>query len=109
LLAFRRMLRLHWGCGERAAPGWLNVDRRALDGVDIVSEIREGLPLGPASCDYAVSIHALQDLAYLDVVPALQDTKIQRVAFGQTLHSRHEITSLDNRERESLFVEAIRE
>lgn len=44
-----------------------------LPGVDIVSDIRTGLPLRTASCDVAVAIHALQDLAYLEVAPALSE------------------------------------
>jgi predicted SAM-dependent methyltransferase len=63
--------RLHWGCGRCIAPGWINSDRSAGDGVDLACDILDGLPLDDASIDYAVSIHALQDLPYLMLPPAL--------------------------------------
>jgi len=69
--------RLNWGCGGHTAPGWLNVDIKSGSGIDLTCDIRQGLPLESASTDYAISIHALQELAYPDVVPAL--TEIRRV------------------------------
>jgi predicted SAM-dependent methyltransferase len=67
--------RLHWGCGENTVPGWINADRRGWPGVAIAGDIREGLPLESASIDYIVSIHALQDLPYFDIVPALAELR----------------------------------
>jgi predicted SAM-dependent methyltransferase len=67
--------RLHWGCGENVVPGWINADRHVRPGVAIARDIREGLPLESGSIDYIVSIHALQDLPYFDVVPALAELR----------------------------------
>lgn len=67
--------RLHWGCGGSAAPGWINSDRGDYPGVDLVCDIRDGLPLPSDSIDYAVSIHALPELPYDDIVPALQELR----------------------------------
>ncbi len=67
--------RLHWGCGPRPAPGWINSDLRPFPGVDLAGDIRAGLRLADDSIDYAVAIHALQDLAYLDVLPALRELR----------------------------------
>lgn len=67
--------RLHWGCGDKAAPGWINADREALAGVDLHGDIRRGLSLADGSLDYAVSIHALQDLPWHDIVVALSELK----------------------------------
>jgi SAM-dependent methyltransferase len=67
--------RLNVGCGPVAAPGWLNVDRVLLPGVDVVSDLREGLQLPDASMDYIVAMHVLQDLPYLDVLPALRELR----------------------------------
>jgi predicted SAM-dependent methyltransferase len=53
----------------RAAPGWVNSDKDAAPGVDVVRDIREGLPLASESFDYAVSIHALPEIPY----PQLED------------------------------------
>jgi predicted SAM-dependent methyltransferase len=67
--------RLHWGCGDKPVPGWLNSDRRQTPGIDVVADIRHGLPLADRSIDYAVAIHALQDLAWLEIVPALKELR----------------------------------
>jgi predicted SAM-dependent methyltransferase len=67
------MQRLNWGCGEHPPPGWINVDKIERPGIAISGDIRDGLPLPAGSIDYVVSIHAVQDLPYLDVVPALRE------------------------------------
>ena len=175
--------RLNWGCGPRAPRGWINADRRVDTGVHIVRDIRDGLPLPDGSLDYVVSIHGLQDLPFLDVVPALRELhrvlrrggvlrlavpdldraidayrgrdpawfyvpdadghrlgtklvaqivwygsvrtpftwdfaeealgkagfgEIARCAYRRTASAYPEIVELDNRERESLFVEAVK-
>jgi SAM-dependent methyltransferase len=66
-------VRLNWGCGPVIARGWLNADRLPAPGVDLCGEILDGLPLETDSVDYAVGIHVVQDLPYLDVVPALRE------------------------------------
>jgi len=65
--------RLNWGCGEHTGPGWINSDIKEGDGVDLVGDIRRGLPLPSESIDYAVSIHALPELSYGELVPALEE------------------------------------
>jgi len=65
--------RLNWGCGEHFAAGWINSDVKAHPGVDLVADIRQGLPLQRDSIDYAVGIHVLPELAYPDLVPALEE------------------------------------
>ena len=52
-------LRLNLGCGHIALEGYLNVDRRALPGVDIVAEVDE-LPFEPGEVDEIVSAHFLE-------------------------------------------------
>jgi SAM-dependent methyltransferase len=66
--------RLNWGCGEWVAPGWVNSDLKESDGV-IACDIREGLPFESDSFDYAVSIHSLPELAYGELVPALEELR----------------------------------
>lgn len=63
--------RLNWGCRREARPGWINSDRTAGPGVDVVADIRERLPIESGTIDYAVGIHSLQELAYPELVPAL--------------------------------------
>lgn len=65
--------RLNWGCGPCVAAGWINSDRISGKEIDLRCDIRTGLPLASGSLDYIVSIHALQDLPYGDVLPALRE------------------------------------
>jgi SAM-dependent methyltransferase len=66
--------RLNWGCGQSPAPGWINSDLKEVPGI-LVADIREGLPLESDSIDYAVSIHALPELSYPEIVPALRELR----------------------------------
>jgi predicted SAM-dependent methyltransferase len=65
--------RLNWGCGEHPEPGWINSDIKAGPGIDLSCDIREGLPLEDDTIDYAVSIHALPEIPYGDLVVALKE------------------------------------
>jgi predicted SAM-dependent methyltransferase len=175
--------RLNWGCGSEPEPGWLNSDIKEGPGIDIACDIRDGLPLDDAGIDYIVSIHALPELPYPDIEPALRELcrvlevggvlrlslpdldrairayldrdagyflvpdddarslggklivqmtwygysrslytfdfveellyragfrRVVRCAFRETASAHPEIVELDNRERESLFVEAFK-
>ena len=66
--------RLNWGCGEWPEPGWLNSDIKETPGV-IACDIREGLAFDAESFEYIVSIHALPELPYEDLVPALRELR----------------------------------
>jgi SAM-dependent methyltransferase len=59
--------RLHWGCGPITPYGWVNSDIRPGPGVDVVGDIRGGLPIADNSFDYVVSIHALPEIPYNDL------------------------------------------
>jgi predicted SAM-dependent methyltransferase len=67
--------RLNWGCGTEPEPGWINSDIKDDPTVDISCNILEGLPLESGSIEYAVSIHALPELPYTDVLPALLELR----------------------------------
>src|SRR2546423_10755102 len=67
------MHRLNWGCGAITPYGWINSDINPWPGVDVVADIRAGLPLPERTIDYIVSIHALCDLPYLDLDRALAE------------------------------------
>lgn len=175
--------KLNWGCGPCIAPGWINSDSVDRPGVDLCCDILEGLPLDSGGIDCIASIHALQDLPYGAIEPALRELwrvlkpggvlrlglpdldkainaylaenaayfyvpdqdaasigaklitqiiwygsvrtpmnfdfiqewlarsgfhRIVRCAFGVTQSPYPELAGLDNRERESLFVEAVK-
>ncbi len=58
-VARRDGIRLNIGCGHVPLDGYLNVDRRALPGVDIVSEVN-GLPFGKGELVEIFSAHLLE-------------------------------------------------
>ncbi|WP_447598137.1 class I SAM-dependent methyltransferase [Nitrospira sp. Nam80] len=74
--------RLNVGCGPCAAPGWINADVRAGQGVDLVGDIRSGLALDSDSMQYIVAIHVLQDLSYTDIPIALKELRRMLVPDG---------------------------
>jgi SAM-dependent methyltransferase len=66
--------RLNWGSGGHV-KGWITSDKTPYPGVEVVGDIRDGLPLESDSIDYAVSIHALPEIPYLDLVPTLRELR----------------------------------
>jgi predicted SAM-dependent methyltransferase len=66
---------LHWGCGSHTAPGWTNSDIKEGPDIDVSCDILNGLPFEDASFEYAVSIHALPELSYPELVPALEELR----------------------------------
>lgn len=69
--------RLNWGCGTDPEPGWINSDMKDAPGIDISCDILDGLPLEDGSIGYIVSIHALPEVPFPDLVPVL--TELRRV------------------------------
>lgn len=69
------MKRLNWGCGDHLAPGWINSDVKEQPGVDLVADIRFGLPLESNSIDYAVGVHVLPEFPYPELVPTLEELR----------------------------------
>jgi SAM-dependent methyltransferase len=66
--------RLNWGCGSWVEPGWVNSDLKESEGV-VAADIRQGLPFETNSFDYVVSIHALPELEYPELLPALVELR----------------------------------
>jgi SAM-dependent methyltransferase len=65
--------RLNWGCGSWTPPGWINSDIKDGPGIDLSCDIRQGLPLAEESMEYIVSVHALPEMPFNDIVPALKE------------------------------------
>lgn len=67
--------RLNWGCNTDTPEGWINSDMKEGPGIDISCDIRRGLPLDADSIDYVVSIHALPEVPYDDLLPVLRELR----------------------------------
>jgi SAM-dependent methyltransferase len=67
--------RLNWGCGPNSMDGWINSDQKAGPGIDLSGDIRDGLPLESDSLDYIVSIHALEEVPYPDLLLVLRELR----------------------------------
>jgi predicted SAM-dependent methyltransferase len=68
-------VRLNWGCGRVTPPGWIHADQVAGPGVNLVGDIRHGLPVPDAHFDYIVSIHALPEIPCTDLEDVLWELR----------------------------------
>lgn len=55
-------MKLHLGCGDVIREGYINIDARALPGVDMVLDLSEKLPFGDNSVDEIYSHHLIEHL-----------------------------------------------
>ena len=53
--------RLHIGCGDHILPGWINVDSKAIPGVDLTLDVRKGLPF--ENLEFIFAEHFLEHLS----------------------------------------------
>lgn len=67
--------RLHWGCGRVIAKGWINSDLFEGPGIDLVADLRRGLPLADGSVEAIASHHALVMLSVQELVPGLEELR----------------------------------
>jgi predicted SAM-dependent methyltransferase len=61
-----RPLKLHVGCGNVRFEGWINIDTLPLRSVDVVWDLRWGLPVEDGSCIFIYSEHLLEHLSVHD-------------------------------------------
>jgi predicted SAM-dependent methyltransferase len=55
-------IQLHFGCGGRILPGWLNVDAWGAPGVDFLTDLRQPLPLADGSCRLIFTEHVFEHI-----------------------------------------------
>lgn len=66
-------LKLHLGCGERYLPGFIHVDSRKLDHVDVVADI-ESLSVFPENAaDMIYHVAVLEHIGRYDTVTTLKE------------------------------------
>ena len=53
---------LHIGCGKVILQDWINIDLDALEGVDLVYDIKKGIPFNNNTIKYIFAEHFLEHL-----------------------------------------------
>jgi SAM-dependent methyltransferase len=88
------LTKLNLGCGFDIYPGWINLDRAALPGVDVVHDLEKlPLPFADGSMDYVLAKDVLEHVDYILLMRDLH--RILRP--GGTLEIRvPHFTSADN-------------
>jgi predicted SAM-dependent methyltransferase len=61
------------GCGSRALPGWVNLDAARGDKIDVVWDLRRGLPFPADSCSAIFGEHVIEHLPKADAESLLRD------------------------------------
>lgn len=105
--AAAKPLRLHLGCGRFPKEGWLNIDRVALPGVDLVGDLNtcreKPLPLKDSSVDEFLLSHVIEHID--DTLGLMAD--LHRVAKpGATLVARTPYGSSDDAWEDPTHVRA---
>jgi predicted SAM-dependent methyltransferase len=72
-LVRREAERVHVGCGPQALPGWVNVDLEWYPGVDLVHDIRDGVPF--RNVRYIYAEHFIEHLTYDEAVRFLRECR----------------------------------
>jgi predicted SAM-dependent methyltransferase len=55
-------IKLHFGCGPRILPGWVNIDGWSFPGMDFTTDLRQRLPLNDESCRLIFTEHVIEHI-----------------------------------------------
>ena len=55
-------LKLHFGCGPRILPGWVNIDGWSFPGMDLAVDLRQPLPFRDGSCRLIFTEHVFEHI-----------------------------------------------
>lgn len=80
------MIRLNLGCGSSPRNGWINMDSRALPGVDIVRDVLRGLPFADNSVDEIYSENFLEHIPQTEVIWVMNEMHRVLKMDGQATH-----------------------
>jgi SAM-dependent methyltransferase len=80
-------IRLHLGCGRNILPGWVNVDCKAMEGVDLVLDLNtlKQLPLDRDSVSEILASHLLEHIP--NILPLMAE--LYRVAKPDAILTAH--------------------
>jgi hypothetical protein len=81
LAGMRDELRVNLGAGHLSRPDYVNVDGRALDGIDVVADLRD-LPFEPGSVSEVYSAHVLEHFPVEELRRVLLPHWVSRIAPG---------------------------
>jgi predicted SAM-dependent methyltransferase len=73
--ALRQMheVKLHFGCGPRILPGWVNIDGWSFSGIDLATDLRQRLPLDDGSCKLIFTEHVFEHIDADYRMPVLRE------------------------------------
>jgi predicted SAM-dependent methyltransferase len=66
-------VKLHFGCGPRILPGWVNIDGWNFPGIDIATDLRQPLPVGDAKCRLIFTEHVFEHIDADYRMPVLRE------------------------------------
>jgi predicted SAM-dependent methyltransferase len=55
-------VKLHFGCGPRVLPGWVNIDGWSFPGIDFATDLRQPLPFDDATCRLIFTEHVFEHI-----------------------------------------------
>ena len=64
---------LNIGCGPNPLPGWINIDMSRAPGIDIVWDLRTGLPFADATCEVIFGEHVIEHMSREDALKLLRE------------------------------------
>lgn len=70
-----RGIKLHFGCGPRALPGWVNIDGWDFPGIDIATDLRQPLPFDDMSCRLIFTEHVFEHIDAEFRLPVLRELR----------------------------------
>lgn len=68
-----REIKLHFGCGRRILPDWVNIDGWPFPGVDFTTDLRQPLPFGDAACQLIFTEHVFEHIDAGFRLPVLRE------------------------------------
>lgn len=80
------MRRLNLGCGSTPKEGFINIDSRALPGVDLVRDVLRGLPFDDNSVDSIYSENFLEHLPQSECIWMMNEMHRVLKPGGEAIH-----------------------
>lgn len=68
-----REVKLHFGCGPRILPGWINIDGWAFPDIDFAADLKQPLPFSDAACRLIFTEHVFEHIDADFRLPVLRE------------------------------------